>query len=1120
MDNIITNIAEMDTDAKGDDTLISTLSARTRKEETRWASPADVKQLELWNGKTASYPDEACLHDLFWAQAAKTPKAIAVVDGKKTMTYEELDEATDRLGAWLRTTHKIVPDAVVGIFMERSAEYVIAYLAILKAGGAYMPVELVYPSNLIARALAQTECRIVVTKSVHSSRLPSSVTAFSLDDLASTIPTTAPRMPRGGFLPRPTPDSLGFVVMSSGTTGTPKGICQVHRSAVHSYFDRFTRYPYHVDPRTKAVSDRVGAGVFFVWECIRPLLRGATCVVIPDDVLFDPESVTSFIQEHNVTRVLFTPSLLQLITDTLRPSVISTRLANLRMMWLCGEVVTVDLATSFTSLLPRCELLNLYSISECHDATIANLRTELDTTQKYATCGKNIPNVLVYVVGFEDETRRTNMRRMPIGQPGEVYVGGPVLARGYLKMPAKTAERFVPNPFGRPGKLYRTGDMGRILSDGTLEIVGRCDFMVKVRGYSVVLGAVEAALAKHPRLASAVVMALGAEGTDKRLVAWVVPTEMKRAPSAAHVRRFLKDYLPPYAIPGTFCVIESLPVNQSAAGKLDRKKLPDPDKSPRLRPCDEDEDDLQRTLPTTDLERTVLRVFADLLQTSSNELSTTDDFFDVGGHSLLATRLVSKIHEIYPKILDVFRLKDVLDAPTVVGVASRIQTCLASPSGAYLKQERIDLVREARDVLDATITDAINTSDTIFMSPKVVLLTGATGYLGAHILVDILETQDDVSVFCLLRASNDTDAMRRLLDTAPQHADKTYQSHQNRLVALAGDLAKPNFGLDLTRFRNIANKVDTIIHCAASVNLVQSYTSLKPVNVLGTKEILHFAISRTDGVVIPIHFISSNGVFPVDRSAYGSVVDEKNSGGVVVCEECHDDAIRRIAQSHLHEGYAQSKFVAEEMCSLAHSKCGLPISILRPGNMSAHSVSGHQNANDFVRLFLGGCIELGIVPDRERYAFDLTPVNFAASVVTHVACVEPSAVLNGRVVHLQHSNKPILLRDVAIYLRAIGHTLRSTDRSTFLRALRERCDVERRKNRKSASPSDLLRLESGFESFEKYFIASTWMRFDTKAMRDVLSQTRLVCPPIDQAYFRLMFPISDEGKEGVAAGSS
>ena len=340
-----------------------------------FATPTDIATLDLWNSQTTDYPDKQCLHDLFWEQVPKTPNAIALVDGDKSYTYTELNDVTDRLASILFHTHNVRPDSVVAIFMERSAEYVMAYIAILKAGGAYMPVELVYPQGMIERAIFQADCAVVLTKSKYESRLPSTAPHFAFNGVDSVPTDGVVAMPVGGFEPRPTPLNLAFVVMSSGTTGTPKGILQVHRSAVHSYTDRFKRYPYHVDPATNQVADRVGAGVFFVWELARPLMRGATCVVIPDEVLFDPDACTQYLKDQNITRVLFTPSLLQLIMDSLTPAQIAERLGHMRMVWLCGEVVTVDLATSFGNLTPNTQLLNLYSISECHDATIGKLST-------------------------------------------------------------------------------------------------------------------------------------------------------------------------------------------------------------------------------------------------------------------------------------------------------------------------------------------------------------------------------------------------------------------------------------------------------------------------------------------------------------------------------------------------------------------------------------------------------------------------------------------------------------------------------------------------------------------------------------------------------------------------
>ena len=263
------------------------------------ASEADLATMDGWmTAEAFDYPQELCLHDLFYAQARRTPAAVAIVDGDHQYTYAEVDDLSEKLARML-VEAGAGPDKVVGIFMERSAEYVVAYVAILKAGAAYMPLELVYPAALLERAVGSTEAVAVITKAKHAPKLPGGARLFEMEKrlwlkgvspewhaAADALPPLAVRPVDGG----PTgegvtgPDHLAYVVMSSGTTGQPKGICCPHRGSVHSYTHRFENYPFNEDG-----GGRVGTGVFFVWELLRPLLRGATNVIIPDQVLFDPE---------------------------------------------------------------------------------------------------------------------------------------------------------------------------------------------------------------------------------------------------------------------------------------------------------------------------------------------------------------------------------------------------------------------------------------------------------------------------------------------------------------------------------------------------------------------------------------------------------------------------------------------------------------------------------------------------------------------------------------------------------------------------------------------------------------------------------------------------------------
>ncbi|CAM9574193.1 unnamed protein product, partial [Discosporangium mesarthrocarpum] len=525
--------------------------------------------INSWNSKIGKYPDTMCVHDMFRESAARYPQHPAIIYKGTTLTFGDVDVLTDDLANWLYD-HGVRVGSPVGIFMERSTEFSLAYIAALKATGAYMPLEMVYPDDLLERVLADSKPCVVLTKSAVSKRLPQQqkVLCMDTDGAWKQVVHSAPPIPADAK--HPTPDDLAYIVMSSGTTGAPKGICCPHRGAVHSYHYRLLKYPY-------SEGDREACNVFFVWEQLRPLLGGMVeagghpvpLYIIPDDYIYDPSKLLSFLGENRITRMLFTPSLLQLVLDTCSPEELQEGMKTMRIAWLCGEVVTVELRNRFAALVPHCRMENLYSISECHDISFASLG-ELDVKEspKYAPCGKVIPNVKAYIL---DE----QFQQVPVGVPGRMFVAGPTLALGYLNLPEKTAERFVPDPFGAPGeRMYDTGDRCRYLPSGSIEVLGRCDFMVKVRGYSVVVGAVEAAIAEHPLVSTSCVLTEGEEGSmDKKLVAYVVPERWEKLPSVMSIQAFLKTRLPPYSVPHVFILLDALPINLSS-GKTDRKRMP------------------------------------------------------------------------------------------------------------------------------------------------------------------------------------------------------------------------------------------------------------------------------------------------------------------------------------------------------------------------------------------------------------------------------------------------------------------------------------------------------------------------------------------------------------------
>src|SRR5215210_7763053 len=421
---------------------------------------------------------DRCLHELFEEQARRTPENLALEDKNVSLTYTELDDLAERLAAYLRSKD-IRPDDSVGVYMERRAEYVVACLAAMKAGGAYLVLELAYPEGLLADVVSDADPRIVLTQERYADRLPEGTETFCLDEGWDEKLEGMPAVDEG---PEVGLDNLAFISYSAGTTGKPKGIANPHRAPVLSYQWRFGISDY-------APGDRVGCNVFFIWEMLRPLLRGATTVVIPDDVIYDPGALIRFLEEYKVTETLVTPSLLEAVLNSSGPD-LGERLGELKTLWLNGEVVTRTLARRAMEALPNARLLNVYSCSETHEVAAGDLRELVENPEStYCAVGIPMDSEHLYLLDADGE-------RVPEGEAGELFVGGDCLARGYVALPEKTEESFPEDSFSPKSgaRMYRSGDRARILSDGSLEILGRVDFMVKIRGYSVELGAVEAAI--------------------------------------------------------------------------------------------------------------------------------------------------------------------------------------------------------------------------------------------------------------------------------------------------------------------------------------------------------------------------------------------------------------------------------------------------------------------------------------------------------------------------------------------------------------------------------------------------------------------------------------------------
>jgi thioester reductase-like protein len=459
-------------------------------------------------------------------------------------------------------------------------------------------------------------------------------------------------------------------------------------------------------------------------------------------------------------------------------------------------------------------------------------------------------------------------------------------------------------------------------------------------------------------------------------------------------------------------------------------------------------------------------------------------------------------------------IQSVVQAPTIREMADRLLSNNNNDDATSTNKEaKMDLNLEA-DALDPSIypfatrkgeTMARFRMERTLLTPRVVFLTGATGYLGVHILAELLQV--GTTVVCLARAKDDAAARQRILDNLKQYQllDGVSKLLEDHLHAVAGDLSKPLLGMDISEFKTVALEVDSIIHCGAQVNLIKPYQALKESNVLGTQEILRLA--TTNGFVKtkvkPVHYISTNGIFPVDVQAYDN--GKQNESALVHCIEDWDLQDPAICEN-LSEGYSMTKWVAERMCTIAESR-GLPISVMRPGNMAGSTTTAAQNHDDLHYLFIKGMLELQCAPDLDRgsaYALDLTPVDFAAKAVVQLAVQTPYSAIGQRF-HLQNAQEPVLLKQITEWLRQAGHTtLTSVTRDDFFHKLQAAAQEERDQG---VTRSVLQQLESGFEAFETYFMASTWLRFGSDNLQQALGESSIACPPVSMELLKKWFPV-------------
>jgi amino acid adenylation domain-containing protein len=590
-----------------------------------------------WNETDAEFPADLCLHDLIAKQAERTPAAMALIDGAGELTYRELDRRSNQLAAYLRK-QGVGPEVAVGLYLEPSNEMIVGILGVLKAGGACLPLDPSYPAERLAWVCADTELRVLLTQQHLLSGLPPvDADVLALDSQWSEVEKETADPVRG----QAGPENLAYVIYTSGSTGKPKGVQITHRNLVHSTYARSLYYGPDAGRFLLLSSFAFDSSLVGIFGS---LARGGTLVLTPGPVQSNLTRLAQFVAQNRISHLLSVPSLYSLLLDQAKTG----ELSSLREVIVAGESCPVDLVARHYRTLPGATLYNEYGPTEASVWSTV-YKCQASQSARFVPIGRPIPNARVYVLD-------PHLNVLPVGAPGELYIGGQGVVRGYLNRPEETTARFIADPFAKAAgaRLYKTGDLVRHLPDGNLELLGRLDHQVKIRGFRIELEEIEAVISAYDGVRQAVVAIREEKQGEPGLIAYVVPLDPLQF-DAEKLRSYLNNKLPEVMVPSAIVKLEALPLMPN--GKVNRHALA----------AEQPVSATQFVAPADGLESKLVNIWEAVL--GKQGIGTTDNFFDLGGNSLLVAKLLLRIEQRLGKTLS---LANIFQAPTIQQLAAMV----------------------------------------------------------------------------------------------------------------------------------------------------------------------------------------------------------------------------------------------------------------------------------------------------------------------------------------------------------------------------------------------------------------------------------------------------------------
>lgn len=876
-----------------------------------------------YNDTAFDYPKDMTLHRLFTEQAQRTPDRLAVIGEQGSLTYRELDEASNRCARYL-IAHGIRPRDQVGVIAGRALDTVVYVFGILKAGAAYVPLEPDTPEERKEHVLHHSDCRLLLHPGDYERQGMESYDTAPLAELTDA-------------------ESLAYVVYTSGSTGVPKGVATAHRAVVNTLLDINGKFRLTEQDRVIGISSLCFD--LSVYDIFGTLATGAALVLVPDQR--DIPHVIELVLRHGVTVWNTVPALLDLAVQHLDTAPAETQL---RLFLLSGDWIPVSLFGKVETHFPEARMIALGGATEAAIWSIHYPVTHVDPHSTSLPYGMPLGNQQVYVLNQD-------LQPCPYDVEGQICIGGDGVAVGYYNDPQRTADSFTEHP--RFGRLYQTGDYGVFTRHGYIKLHGRRDFQIKIRGFRIEIQEIQAALLRFTGIRDAVVTARGENAADKHLCAYLIAD---RDLTVQELRDFLADSLPDYMIPSYFMRLERLPLSPN--GKVNLNDLPVPEREHSL---------LQSTAyapPRNEIEAKIVQVWQEVL--GLEPIGIYDNFFTLGGDSMKALKVIAKLSVDYT-----VEANDMFERQTVARFAERLyrttgnlrkrvemvkqfDELIENEEAAASQQHRVDEYRERnRRYEDLDLTQN--------RPYRHLLLTGATGYLGNHLLQQLLEGTD-ARLTLLVRGRDEADAQRRLLQKVEYyHGPEWLTRYEERVRVVKGDITAERLGLTEAAYGELSEQVDGIFHTAANVKHYGRYEEFHGPNVRGVEEVIRFA--RAGGVSKDIHHICTVGL--------GSGMIENQ---VFAYFTEYDTDIGQINNNFYH----RTKMEAERLLTQARDEHGLNVNIYRMGALVFESHSGkfQENIadNEFYDL-IRSAVRLGTVPRVNTFLMDFTFVDYASRAI-------------------------------------------------------------------------------------------------------------------------------------------